>query len=89
MNKYDSPLVNAARKINEEYRNGNYDPLPYDNLPLDTSPDEHLPMNIDDYMYLYDIINNLNYEFFYEFPQLTEIKRLCEDHIDARCHGGE
>ena len=84
MNKSYKSLVDAARKIKSDFRKGDYDPL-----PLDYAADEHIPMNIDDYMYLYDIINNLNYEFFYEFPQLSDIRRICEEHIEARCLGGE
>lgn len=58
-------------------------------LRVDVTADEHIPMNADDYCYLYDIIENLPFEFFYEFPQLSDIRRICEEHIEARCLGGE
>lgn len=84
MNKYDKSLVEAARKINMAYKSGDFDPL-----PLDYAADEHIPMSIDDYMYLYDILENLNYEYYREFPMLADVKRLCYEHIEARCMGGE
>lgn len=84
MNKYDKSLVDAAKKINADFRKGDYDPL-----PLDYAADEHIPMNTDDYMYLYDILEGLNYEFYREFPMLADVKRICMEHIEARCLGGE
>lgn len=58
-------------------------------LRIDVTTDEHIPMNADDYCYLYDLIEGLPFEFFYEFPQLSDIRRICEEHIEARCLGGE
>ena len=58
-------------------------------LRLDVTVDEHIPMNADDYCYLYDTIKNLPFAFFFEFSQLSDIIRICEEHIEARCLGGE
>lgn len=43
----------------------------------------------DDIVYLYDLLNDLPADLFYQFPQLTEVKRLCEESIEERCLGGE
>ena len=42
----------------------------------------------DDIVYLYDLLNDLPADLFYQFPQLTEVKRLCEESIEERCLGG-
>lgn len=43
----------------------------------------------DDIVYLYDLLNDLPIDLFYQFPQLTEVKRLCEEQIEERCLGGK
>lgn len=43
----------------------------------------------DDIVYLYDLLNDLPTDLFYQFPQLTEVKHLCEESIEERCLGGE
>ena len=58
-------------------------------LRFDVTADEHIPMNVDDYMYLYDLLENLNVDFYVEFPMLADVKRICMEHIEARCLGGE
>lgn len=44
--------------------------------------------NIDDIMYLYDLLNDLPTDLTYEFPELGDIKRRCEEMIEERCYGG-
>lgn len=60
-----------------------------EDLRLDLTVDEHIPMNVDDYLHLYDMLDNLPFEYFYVFPDLSTIKALCKAEIDERCRGGK
>lgn len=39
-------------------------------------------MDSTDYKYLAGVLQSLPAEFFYEFPQLTEVLRLCEEEVE-------